>query len=117
MFIRTKDNRILKVLDEADKTFYIDVSYDIGFRLWVKGKNDIIKQADTIEDLIQEGDLVKYEDRTRSYPYPAYFAEIADGFNPHGISIYRVAELYIKQPNGDYKLVARDKGRCKLELI
>ena len=75
------------------------------------------KQADTIEELIQEGDLVKYEDRTTSYPYQTTFVEITKFFKPYHNAIYRVIELYIKQSNGDYKLVAKDKGNYKLELV
>lgn len=75
------------------------------------------KQSDTIEELIQKGDLVKYEDRTTYYPYQTLFTEIKDFFSPVGTMIYRVIELYIKQPNGDYKLVARGKGNYNLELV
>lgn len=75
------------------------------------------KQSDTIEELIQEGDLVKYVDTTRSYPYVGTYCEITDIFNPCGTAIYRVIELYIEQSNGDYKLVAKDKGNYKLELV
>lgn len=77
---------------------------------------EILKIADTIEDLIQEGDLVRYIDTTTSYPYQGMFTEITN-FNPVGLAVYRVVELYIKQPNGDYKLVAREKGNYKLELV
>lgn len=109
-YIRTKDGRIITLKDEL-----ID-----NADLWiVGGKENILKIANNIEDLIQEGDLVKYEDRTTSYPYQTTFAEITKFFKPYHTAIYRIIELYIKQPNGDYKLFARDKGKYnyKLELV
>ena len=79
--------------------------------------NDIEIVGETIEELIEEGDLVKYADLTTSYPYQEQYTEIGKFFRPHHTHIYRVVELYIKQENGDFKLVARDKGNYKLELV
>lgn len=98
-YIRAKDGRILVADDNSPMA-----------------KLTTNKIADTIEELTQEGDLVRYVDTTTPYPYQGIFTEIGI-FNPVGTAIYRVIELYIKQPNGDYKLVARDKGNYKLELV
>ena len=74
----------------------------------------LMPNADTIEDLIQEGDLVRYLDKTCNLKS---YCELDKFFMPHHTAIYRVIELYIKQPNGDFKLVAIDKGNYKLELV
>ena len=125
-YIRTKDRRILNVVDENDfdeeekgKTpNNCTMVYALNmFGCSIVKNENIIQQADTIEDLTQVGDLVKYEDRTTSYPYQTTFVEITKFFKPYHTAIYRVVELYIKQLNGDYKLVAKDKGDYKLELV
>ena len=73
-----------------------------------------LQEADNIEDLIMVGDLVKYYDKTR---HGETYAEIDEFFAPQHTIIYRVVELYIKQSNGDFKLVAKEKGNYKLELV
>ena len=70
-----------------------------------------------IEDFIKEGDLVKIADLTTQYPYQEEYALITAMFKPHHTSIYRVVEWYVKQPNGDWRLMALDKGNCKLEIV
>lgn len=57
-YIRTKDGRFFKILSEDEKFLYLETYEDIGVRLWEKGKDDIIKQADSIEDLC-DGILVE----------------------------------------------------------
>ena len=87
----------------------------VGYR--VVNKDRVINTSDNIEDLIQVGDLVKIADLGTQYPYYEDFAVVTKLFMPHHTAIYRVMELYIKQENGDWHLVAKEKGNCKLELI
>ena len=103
-YMRTKKGDIY-AFNELDHFFQISHYHD-----W-------FLDGDTIEDLIQEGDLVKYVDLTTQYPYKEEYTQLDKFFKPHHSAIYRVIELYTKQDNGDWKLVAKDKGNYKLELM
>lgn len=59
-YVRTKDGRIYQVYDKVfeykeDKRYQlVDSRFEISL-------NDIVKEADTIEELIMPGDLVRYD--------------------------------------------------------
>lgn len=68
-YIRTKDGKIFERKSRVDKTFYYEnrtyTSYyftilnDSSLEKFLNQFGGVVKQADTIEKLIKEGDLVK----------------------------------------------------------
>ena len=97
-------------------------------------KSEILNQAETIEELIDLGDLVGvmwYDDYDE--PFDERYITIREvsaiGVDSLAIEIdtddedysdysSHIVELYLKQPNGDYKLVAKKKTEeGKLELL
>ena len=117
-YIRTKDG--IYEIDRDLMNFHKIVATEQAYPV-LRG-NDIaisavVQSADNIEDLIQAGDLVKIADLGTQYPYQEDYAVVTELFMPHHTAIYRVMELYVKQANGDWRLVAKDKGNCKLELV
>ena len=53
-YIRTKYGRIFEVLEEDKQFYYIDYPNEVGLALWGKLAKDVIKEADTIEELCDE---------------------------------------------------------------
>lgn len=50
-YIRTKYGRIFEVLEEDKRFYYIGYPNEVGLALWGKLAKDVIKEADTIEEL------------------------------------------------------------------
>lgn len=50
-YIRTKYGRIFEVLEEDKQFYYIGYPNEVGLALWGKLAKDVIKEADTIEEL------------------------------------------------------------------
>lgn len=107
-YIRTKDGQVLDFdkLNELQKAFIMC------------SIKDIIKQVDTIEELICEGDLVRIygtiiEVQHIDTDNCTYFYD--DEGNCY--STNNIIELYIKQSNGDYKLAAKPNEKKDLELL
>lgn len=69
--------------------------------------DQMIRQADTIEELIMEDDLVMAKDYWEPESKKSHVTIIDPTLFP--IKEGTVDELYIKQENGDYKLVAKKK--------
>lgn len=140
-YIRTKDGRILKIycenvsLMEKDDgcSYYGKNTIDFETSLFLS-KSEILNQAETIEELIDLGDLVGvmwYDDYDE--PFDERYITIREvsaiGVDSLAIEIdtddedysdysSHIVELYLKQPNGDYKLVAKKKTEeGKLELL
>jgi len=53
-YIRTKYGRIFEVLEEDKQFYYIGYPNEVGLALWGKLAKDVIKEADTIEELCDE---------------------------------------------------------------
>lgn len=112
MFIRTKDG-----VYEVDYEIYVegDTSY---YR--VEGVNDfsfeqVIKEADTIEELFMPNDLLVVGDDKNQMPI---FIESIEYLNAwlwvH--DIYHIKEFYIKDGN-NFKCVAKSNDKGELELL
>ena len=127
-YIRTKDGEL----------GYMNELGDCYFKTWMCNHKSILKEdfkyADTIEELIDLKDLVGvmwHDDSDEPFEerYINLRQVIAIGVDDLSIGIdtddgdfddysSHIVELYIKQPNGDYKLVAKKKTEDgKLELL
>lgn len=102
------DNVVIGYVDERDKNALDGGSYF--------GKEDI-RIADTIEELIQEGDLVVLFSCKLILSTILHMTIIYGDAKRLGFVFDKddIDELYIKQSNGDWKLVAKKRKR-KLEL-
>lgn len=115
-YIRTKRGCIFKVIDDfimvGDQKLYLP-----------HFKDDILKEANNIEDLIQDLDIIYIYDC-----YPDAVLVIEGNIKPFGYNNsiklkewlkfkFTEFDLYIKQPNGDYHKIAEKKQYEKLVLI
>lgn len=107
-YIRTKDGKIkdLKVLRYAFEKSYFPNQKDYEDLL----QSPIIKTADTIEELIKVGDLVKFGG-TGSHTFVSVLRDKTSFYDYWGcIKEYQyITELYTKQGN-DYILVAKKEN-------
>ena len=120
-YIRTKDG-IYKTsglnsvsLDKNIIQFQKNISEN---KILIINANDVLKQADTIEELIMPGDLVRYE-----WLYMSWIekdrGDKVRGIDMHLIDRKSVCDLWIQVgENPDFKLVAsKSKDDEKLCLI
>lgn len=115
-YVRTKRGCIFKVIDD-----FIMVG-DQGLYL-PHFKDTILKEATTIEELIQDNDIIYINDL-----YPDTVLVVEGNIKPFGYNDkialkewlkfkHTEFDLYIKQPNGDYHKIAEKKQYEKLVLL
>lgn len=111
-FIRTKDGRIYDSKSVAFDTSYHAYNPFSGSYLDFM-KKDIYLRAPSVEGLIRPGDLVSLKDYSKSEDFEPVMIRVS----LLGVKENEVDELYLKQNNGDYKLVAKrnDKGALTLK--
>lgn len=122
-YIRTK-NKVYEVESEYINNESKWIGYNIvGDDMALILKDQVIKQADTIEELIQDNDIIYIHDL-----YPDAVLVVEGNIKPFGYNdVIKLKEwlkykftkfdLYIKQSNGDYHKVAKLNDIGELELI
>ncbi len=118
-YIRTK-TCIAKLIKFVDMPWGKDACYSAeGITLYYNhSKNIIIKEADTIRELIMKGDLVFCKDQygglnTREYPSIA-FNDIDKG---NQYFEKEITKIFIEKYNGDFVKVAELDNRHDLKII
>lgn len=115
-FIRTK-YRILEVTKDAKgRDFIVFGKALLDYETFIKSDDDIIKEADTIEELFMPNDLLVVGDDKNQMPI---FIESLEYLNAwlYCHDIYHIKEIYIKNGN-DFICIAKATGKKhKLILI
>ena len=91
------------------------VIWNKDWELTAINKRKIVKQADTIEELIQAGDLVMARDYWERTNKKTHMTLIDPTLLP--VQEGTVTKLYIEQYNGDYKLFANSIEEGELRLL
>jgi hypothetical protein len=117
----------MKYIRTEDGVYEFERYYELLDYYWLKGlsepigKEEIIEQADTIEELIMPGDLVRYEGLYMSWIEKDRGDQVR-GIDMHLISRKDVDDLWIPigdnpETYPDFKLVASKNDKGELELL
>lgn len=122
----TKEN-VIKANENGEERDCYYIENDTFYHYWYGDgciwEDHIINQADTIEELIQDGDILYIHDL-----YPDVVLVVEGNIKPFGYNNsiklkewlkleFTEFDLYIKQSNGDYHKIAEKKQYRKLALI
>ena len=130
-YIRTKDGQIID-LKEWQHDKYNECYFNKKYRLQdnvyqnLIYDDEIVKQADKLEELIQTGDLVEFEARNYLKPVVAQIKVNKVSYIENGIELsvpgcmfgtQNVNAWWIQLPNGDFHKVAIKNSEGELKLL